>query len=343
MYLWTLTTPGRFLDTHLESPRIMPEMPGSVSRLFGVAVVFLAGGCASTSNLEVEMSRMRRELAQTKKELADTQLAVQRLDSQVTILSLGREQVDRAPTTRVAGASARPRDGGGSARPESKVAGAGGKSAVRRSESTKGGNPVLPVVRMTNKAEPEAAGQDESWVEAGALDDGSPPIMIQLKGNEESGNERLPVDHDVLKKPDPVLAKKARAPAESNRADVETEYANALAKLRNDHDPEAALALFEAFRERHPRSPLADNAGYWSAECHYALKAYARAIAGFERLVKERPHSQKQADALLRIAESWNALSEPGKAKPVLEQIISEYPKSEAAARARVALDTLGK
>src|SRR5262245_43997635 len=59
-------------------------------------------GCASTSGLEEEMSRMRREMAAMHKELADTQLAMQRLEGQVTLLSVGRTTVEKAPETEVA-------------------------------------------------------------------------------------------------------------------------------------------------------------------------------------------------------------------------------------------------
>jgi tol-pal system protein YbgF len=327
---------------------------GSASLLvLGVAA------CAGSTNLELEMSKMRRDLAAMKKDLQDTQLAVQRLESQVTILSLNnRDEMSSPPPTAVATA---PTKEAREAAPPHKATPpvAEAKEPKRERAQTKhaAGDPkqVLPVVRLGGKAEAPPP-EDPAWVDPGAQDDGSPPIMIQLGADEaQKGQERIAVDHEVLKHPDPILGKRAesaaKAPsmhtearaAEATSVEIESEYSAALAKLRAEQKPAEAKTLFEAFRAKHPKSNLADNAMYWSAECDFAMKSYPEAIQGFEKLIKARPRSQKVPDALIRIGESWVALGEKAKAKPVLEKVIDSYPKSDAANRARSTLEAIAR
>jgi tol-pal system protein YbgF len=325
------------------------------------------------------MSKMRRDLAQMKKDLQDTQVAIQKLEGQVTLLSLDRRVAD-APPTQVASSAMAPTH----ATPERTARSQRAVSAERpasaqaakvgprvRTESKQG--PVLPVVRLSGKA--EAPPQDESWVDPGALDDGSPPIEIRVRSDDGAAKERIAVDHEVLKHPDPVLAKPSSSrdgdgsgsrggqefpsrrgqdtresgeqgrasprPEDATSPQIEAEYSQALARLRAENKPQEALSLFESFRANHPRSNLSDNALYWSAECHFQMKAYDRAIAAFEKLVQDRPRSQKIPDAMIRSGEAWIALGQPERAKPILQHVIDSYPKSDAAGRARSALESL--
>lgn len=280
---------------------------------------------------------MRREMADLRKEVNDTELAVQRLESQVTILSLGKGRVDEAPITEVAG--------------REKAAGRPERSGASRASQRSGGAPraegdlgrVLPVVRLSGRAEPAA--EDESWVDPGALDDGSPPIQITL--GEAEARDRLVVDDEVLKRPDPVLtktggpSKPALEASDATSREIEGEYGAALAKLRIERAPREALSLFQSFAARYPKSNLADNAAYWIGECRYAMGAYREAASEFERLSREHPRSGKVPEALLRAAESWVAAGEPSKAKPLIDQVIESFPKSEAAGRARARLGEL--
>lgn len=331
--------------------------------LLGLASVLELAGCASTGGLEAEMSKMRRDLVQMKKDLQETQATVQRLEGQVTLLSLDqRTGVGQAPPTAVAG-------GGAVAGPE----GRDGARLTERARSTRARAPstpvrrvaaaergkVLPVVRLGAKAEVIAS--EDSVQDMGAQDDGSPPVVIQMRGDDRGDDlgseDRLPVDHEVLKHPDPVLGKHApvsspsspsspssrgavRA-AEATSAEIEAEYAAALAKLRAEQKPAEALVLFEQFAAKHPKANLTANAIYWSAECRFQSGAYKEAIEGFSKLVRDRPRSAKVPDALLRTGEAWLALHEQGKAEPLFKQVIEVYPKSEAAGRAKTTLDSL--
>lgn len=292
----------------------------------------IAIGCASTAGIEEEMSRMRREMVAMRKELSETQLSVQRLEGQVTLLSVGRPSVQKAPETEVAG-------------------------APRKKEQPRAAtNRVLPVVRLGNKAAAETPQQDDAWIDPGAQDDGSAPLVIKLDDSSSTHEkDRITVDRDVLKKPDPVLGDRGEradrsdrgekprpaAAAEATSAEMESLYQAGLTKLRHEKQPGDALALFRSFREKYPKSNLADNAVYWSGECHLAMGAHDKAIAEFESLVRDHPKSSKRADALVRIGESWIALSNDAKAGQAFRQVIDSYPKTEAAGRARSLLAKL--
>jgi tol-pal system protein YbgF len=313
----------------------MPHMRAPLAAVLGV-VVFPA--CASTSALEEEMSRLRRELVSMRKELQETQVAVQKLESRVTLSSLG-EGVSRPPTTEVATTAGSVAKGNESKRAETK--------ATSTPKSKPAEQRVLPVVRLGSKA--EAQTESETWMDPGALDDGSPPIVIKLEG--DNADDRLAIDHDVLKKPDPVLgggAKSAKqAPAakvsakEATSAEIEADYGAALARLRADGKPEEALALFKKFRTDHPRSNLADNAIYWMGECQFAMRDFEKAIVLFEELARDYPRSSKVPDALLRSGESWSELARPEKARRAYQQIIDAHPKSEAAKTAEKRISAL--
>lgn len=295
--------------------------------LFGVALCLVPLACASTATLEEEMSKMRREMSAMHKELNETQLSVQRLEGQVTLLSVGRPTVQKAPETEVASA------------PKSITT---SKNKAARAARD---NKVLPVVRLGAKADQPQTDND-NWIDPGAQDDGSAPLVIKLDDSSETPHEkdRITVDRDVLKKPDPVLgAAQQKAPAatvaaEATSAELEAQYQAALAKLRGEGKASEALELFQAFREKHGRSNLADNAQYWIGECFIAMQSHDKAIAALELLAREYPKSSKRADALVRIGESWTALGDNAKASAAYQRAIDAYPKSDAAGRARARL-----
>ncbi len=268
---------------------------------------------------------MRREMAAMKKDLSEAQLAVQRLEGQVTLISVGRTTpVERAPETQVAKPSSSSRSGG-----------------VRKG--------VLPVVRLGNKAEPHASGNETEWDDEGAIDDGSPPLVIKLGPDTSAHDEkdRITVDHDVLKKPDPNLPKTVpfkaeRTAAEATSKEMEAEYQAALQKLRGENKTNEALEMFRAFRAAHPKSNLADNATYWSGECLFAQQSHDKAIVEFEQLIRDYPKSSKRGDAMVRIGEAQVALGNTEKARAAFQRAIENYPKTDAAGRARSALAKLG-
>ena len=270
-------------------------------------------GCAGADALSRELSLLRRDVRDLKKDLLKTQRQVERLESRVTLLSLGSNGVERTPATPVAPVRS-------------------GPPAARSGAPT---GRVLPVVRLGQQAAaPHAAGSNQGY-EEGAMDDGSPPVLIKL-GPSKDQTERLSVDHGVLKRPDPVLQ------GASRRGSARAKYKKALATLREAGKPEAALSRFEAFVRAHPRSQYADNAVFWMGECHYSLGRFTRAVQAFKRVISDYPESSKVPHAMLRMAEVHRVRGHNAEARKLLKALVRAHPRSEAAKRARERLKAKG-
>ncbi len=292
-------------------PEFFAALSRPLVRRTGVALgVFVLSGCASTDRLERQMSALRTELQTVRTEVSDTRRQVERLESRVTLLSLG-----------------------GSA-PKTPVASRGYTAPANKPVTTKGPGRVLPVVRLSNKTDPDRAANPQQVDAPGALDDGSPPILIQLG---PSGGEKLSVDRSVLKKHDPVL----HAPRAS-RTDVRTAYQAALTELREKQRPEAALQRFEAFLKDHGDSHLADNALYWSGECLYSLGRFDDSVGAFKRVLAEHPRSAKVPHTMLRLAEVDLARGKTKRGRRMLRRLIRKHPSSAAAKTARTKLKEAG-
>lgn len=287
-------------------------------RAWGVALLLAsAPACATTSATDEELARLRRDVHALRGELAEANTAIQTLEGKVTLLAASSGAGARSPT-----ASA----------PEPELA------------APVAGRPSLPVVRLEGSGtepRPVAAGKPKKGrsrdPDSGALDDGSPPILIKV-GPSDTG-EKLTVDKDVLDKPDPVLGTKGvKATEKREKAD----YDAALAALRAEAKPAHARTLFLAFQARYPRSELNDNAAYWLGECSFAEGQYARSIEELAKLVSERPSAPKVPDALLLTAEAWLKLGKSREAEDVLRRLIKTHPNSAARAAADKRLAEIG-
>lgn len=278
-------------------------------------VLALTSACASMSASDEELARLRRDMHALRVELAATKSDVQRLEGQVTLLSVGDRRGATAPVAAV---------------PTAQAAQAAGPA------SAGAGRPSLPVVRLERPATATSGGRTRD-PDGGAVDDGSPPILIRV-GPSDVG-EKLTVDREVLEKPDPVLSSKgARATEKREKVDYEA----ALSTLREKAQPAEARALFVAFQARYPRSGYADNVAYWLAECSAAEGQWARAIEELSKLVSERPAASKAPDALLLTAEAWLKLGKSKEAEDVLRRLIKSHPNSAARAAADKRLAELG-
>ncbi len=278
-----------------------------------------AFACASTSQTELEMSKLRRDVRKLETDLEEARARVEALEGKVTLLSL------------------RPK-GSDFPAPAPMAKGEGGREGL----------PALPVVRLGGNAAKGASRQDVE--DEGAFDDGGAPILIQVGPEAEDG--RLPVDHEVLRKSDPVLsasrppsssAEPAPAPpAKKSKIDAAAiEYQVALSTLREQKNPSRAREMLEGFKTKYPQHDLSDNAAYWLAECSFAAREYARAAEEFQRVIDEFPRSDKVPDALLRIAMSYQAIGRTEEAGETFRRITNGYPRSEAAAEAQRAIAEL--
>lgn len=285
-------------------------------------LVALCGCVNNTSAIEGELSLLRRDVRSLHEKLSETELKLERLEGRVTLLGLGGDgKVAPAPKTPVA-----------SSKPAARVT----EPAEPKISRLAGPGRSLPVVKLSNN--PDDPGFQ------GALDDGSPPIVIKLRGQ---GEDRLPVDHGVLKKVDPVLdrrpepspspEKKAKR-RQASDAEIRAAYEIARAKLRVEKKPARARALLRRFADRFPGTKYADNVAYWLAECDMEEGRFRTALDRFAAMRRSHPRSPKVPYALLRSADARVSLGQQAEAEALLKKVLADYPDSEAADEAKARL-----
>ncbi|MEM1025922.1 MAG: tol-pal system protein YbgF [Myxococcota bacterium] len=256
-------------------------------------VLGTTSACAHEKGLEQELSRLRREVHALRRSVEETRADVERVEQQVDVL---QARTPAAP----------------SSAPQA------GRGPTPSAPST----PSLPVVRIS----PDGAALD---VDAGAIDDGSPPILIKM-GPDPS--PRIPVNKSVLRRPDPVLDARSDATPKD-------QYEEALATLREENQPARALALFRAFERAHPDSSYADNAAYWAGEALMRMEDWTGASESFLRVLERYPRSSKRPYSLLRLGESLRARGNEDEARRRLQELVDDYPGTEPAEQARALLD----
>jgi tol-pal system protein YbgF len=159
-------------------------------------------------------------------------------------------------------------------------------------------------------------------------------VEKQKKEEKEMGavtSEAMPEKGiDPVAKPSPAVS------AET----AENLYNQARALFKDQAYDQASL-LFDALSEKYPGHDLADNAFYWSGECHYARKNFSQAILAFKKVIKNYPDGGKAPDALLKIGYAYLSLDDPANASLYLKQVIKNYPFTAAAAKAEQRLKTI--
>lgn len=140
-------------------------------------------------------------------------------------------------------------------------------------------------------------------------------------------------------------AEEGTGPAQAvSRADEESKelelYDYSLA-LFKEGKYEEAMAGFQDFLKRYPKSDRADNAQFWIGECYMALKAYEQAILAYQKVIKGYPKGNKVPNALLRQAIAFLAINDKISTKLLLKKIIKKYPHSSEAKIAQIKLKAL--
>lgn len=138
--------------------------------------------------------------------------------------------------------------------------------------------------------------------------------------------------------------KENRLPEKTMAADeTQTKEFQRLLDLVTAEDYSKALAGFQAFLQKYPKSLLADNAQYWIGESYYGLNDYKKAIAEFQMLIQKYPKSTKIKTALLKQGLSFMGLKMYSEAKPFFEKILNEYPNSLESAKASQKIKEIGR
>lgn len=131
------------------------------------------------------------------------------------------------------------------------------------------------------------------------------------------------------------------APAGGLVVDASGLYDQAFADMKNG-DYALAAGEFARFLESFPRSELADNAGYWLGECHYARRDFAQAAAAFEQVAKAYPDGDKAPAVLLKLGYALPEIREKKKGVEYLQELLRRFPDSDEAGLARTRLKALG-
>lgn len=105
---------------------------------------------------------------------------------------------------------------------------------------------------------------------------------------------------------------------------------------------EEARGAFAAFLKAYPRHSLSDNALYWIGESHYAAKDFQKALESFNEITDKYPGENKAPDALLKAGLSHMEMNQGDKARALFEKLIARHPGTDAALKARKAMDGAG-
>jgi tol-pal system protein YbgF len=103
-----------------------------------------------------------------------------------------------------------------------------------------------------------------------------------------------------------------------------------------------ALQELRELLERHPDSPLAEDAQYLVGEIYYSQQDYLEAVEAFDLLVKRFPEGDKTGSAYLKKGLALLEMNRTADAVIQLQHVIDAYPKSEEARIARERLRGLG-
>lgn len=139
-----------------------------------------------------------------------------------------------------------------------------------------------------------------------------------------------PGDATTATPPPAAPAEAPSAPAASDEADYKVAEA-----LYKQEVYQASLDKFRGFIQQYPRSSYAPSAQFYIGECLYQLKNYEEAILEYQKLIKTYPQSNKVSIALLKQAYSFLNIGDKTSAKLLMQKIVREYPDSYSAGVAK--------
>jgi tol-pal system protein YbgF len=124
-------------------------------------------------------------------------------------------------------------------------------------------------------------------------------------------------------------------PADPDNPAAENRAFEAAHGLFKGGSYENAVAAFQEFLEKYPKSVHVPNAGYWLGNALFTLKDYKSALGAYQSLLKAYPSTPKAPEVLFSIAGCQQELKQDAAAQKTLKQLVAKYPGSEAAGKAK--------
>jgi tol-pal system protein YbgF len=138
-----------------------------------------------------------------------------------------------------------------------------------------------------------------------------------------------------------ATAETAKPAAVPGGANEENEVYERAQVLRRAGNYPAAIAAFQSFIAKYPKSTLAPRAQYWIGDSQFNQREFKAAIASQQRLLAAYPDSSSVPDALLNLASAQLESGDSAAARKTMDGLIARFPASEAAEKARRRIGSL--
>lgn len=136
-------------------------------------------------------------------------------------------------------------------------------------------------------------------------------------------------------------ANSALPASSTNSGDEKSDYQAAVALVQDKTRINDAIAAFETFSKKYPKSKLQPNAGYWLGQLSYSSGKKDNALYYFAKVAKDYPGSVKAPESLYKVGIIMQEKGEKAQAKAVYSQVNRLYPGTESAKNAGKRLKTL--
>lgn len=127
----------------------------------------------------------------------------------------------------------------------------------------------------------------------------------------------------------------------TNSGDEKSDYQAAVALVQDKTRINDAIAAFETFSKKYPKSTLQPNAGYWLGQLSYSSGKKDNALYYFAKVAKDYPGSVKAPESLYKVGIIMQEKGEKAQAKAVYSQVSRLYPGTESAKNAEKRLKAL--
>jgi tol-pal system protein YbgF len=120
---------------------------------------------------------------------------------------------------------------------------------------------------------------------------------------------------------------------------VEEMYADAVGKFRLGELDESESILLQLLEQYPEDNKYSDNAQYYLGSVYYKRGDFHRAIEEFDKVSLNYPVGDKVPDAIYMTGLCYKGLGLADRAKTNFNKVMDNYPYSDAALKARQALE----